>query len=112
MISPSISAHYGITEADYYQKRTRPEIQGILSVAKITIDEAAFNAAWEKVQGIFSRFWKFAYNDILDENCEASLIAIKNELSNWYFLTLFLIDLYFYNKYLLFTNIDDFWGSG
>ena len=58
LISPSISAHYGITEADYYQKRTRPEIQGILSVAKITIDETAFNAAWEKVQGIFSRFRK------------------------------------------------------
>ena len=82
LVSPSISAHYGITEADYYQKRTRPEIQGILTVAKITVDETAFNAAWEKVQGIFSRFRKTAFNYLSDDNCEASLIAIKNELSN------------------------------
>ena len=41
-----------------FQKRTRPEIEGILRVAKITIDEATFNAAWENVQGNFSRLFQ------------------------------------------------------
>jgi len=66
LVSPSISAHYGITEADYYQKRTKHEIHGILRVAKVAISDEAFDRAWESVQ---------------DENCEASLVSINTELS-------------------------------
>lgn len=41
-------------KADYYQKRTKHEIQGILNVAKVAISAEAFDRAWETVQGKFS----------------------------------------------------------
>ena len=42
--------------ADYYQKRTKHEIQGILKVAKIPISDEAFDRAWESVQGKFTHY--------------------------------------------------------